>query len=163
MGLPGGGGLLAGAPPLVEGLDPALPGQKCFAEAFDLGLALPRYDVVALVRVRREIKVLVGLVAVVVDVLLGVLYARQARVLVVAARHEGAVFGRREHGGSRVGAAADLVPQQVRHRRQDVELVHRRLYRHALLPASGLVDNERYMESLLVDSVVVLLDAVLVE
>src|SRR5829696_1329369 len=164
MSLLGGRGLLlAGALPLVGGLDPALPGQQVFAEGFDLGLALLLYDVVALVGVYREVEVLVGLVAVVVDVLLVVLYARQARVLVVAARHEGAIFGRREHGGPGVGAAVYRVPQKVRYRRQDVELVYRRLDRRALFPPPGLVDDERYPQPLFVDGVVVLLEAVLVE
>src|SRR5215208_4797291 len=97
--------LLAGSLSFVGGCDPALPREQVVAEALDLLLALLLYDVVALVGIARQVEVLVGHVAVVVDVLLVVPDARQARVLVVAARHERAVFGRREHGRSGIGAA----------------------------------------------------------
>src|SRR5918994_1571854 len=156
-------GLLAGGLSFVGGCDPALPRQQVVAEVLDLLLALLIYDVVALVGIAREVEVLVGHVAVVVDVLLVVPDARQARVLVVAARYERAILGRREHGRSGIDAAADLVPEQIRHRRQDVELVHRRLDPLIAFPPPGLVDDERYTQPLVVDGVVVLLEAVLVE
>src|SRR5215216_2323565 len=160
-GLPGRRGLLF--VPRVGGSDPGFPDQQLVAEGFDLLFVLLLYDVVAFVGVFREVEVLIALVAVVVDVFLVVLYARQARVLVVAACPEGAMLGRREHGGPGVGAALDTVAQQLRHRRQDVELVDRRLDPLAVLPPPGLVDDERYMKSLVVDGVVVLLETVLVE
>ena len=65
--------------------------------------------------------------------------------------------------GPGVGTAAYRVPQKVRHRRQDVELVYRRLDRRTLFPPPGLVDDERYVQAFLVDGVIVLLEAVLVE
>src|SRR5919107_5634394 len=111
--------LLAGGLEFVGGCDPALPREQVVPEGFYLLLALLLYDVVALVGIARQVEVLVGLVAVVVDVLLVTADARQARVLVVAARHERAVLWWREHGRSGIGAA-DLVAEQVRHRRQDV-------------------------------------------
>src|SRR5215217_8297680 len=95
-GLPGRLALLF--VPRVGGSDPGFPDQQVVAEGFDLLFVLLLYGVVAFVGVFREVEVLIALVAVVVDVLLVVLYARQARVLVVAACPEGAMLGRREHG-----------------------------------------------------------------
>src|SRR5919112_1618487 len=76
--------LLAGGLEFVGGCDPALPREQVVPEGFYLLLALLLYDVVALVGIARQVEVLVGLVAVVVDVLLVTADARQARVLVVA-------------------------------------------------------------------------------
>src|SRR5919112_354443 len=158
------GRLFAGCLPLfVGGIDPGLPAQKVTSEGFDLLFALALYDVVTLLGILREVEVLIGLVAVVVDVLLVVLYAREARADVVAARHKGAVLRRIEHRGSGVGPAIDPVPQQVAPRRQDVEFVPRRLDPLAALPSPGLVDDERYVQPLVVDGVVVLFETVLVE
>src|SRR3712207_5884971 len=106
----GGRGLFVLEPLLVGGSDLGLPGQQVVAEGFDLLIVLSLYDVVLFAGILREVEELLTLVAVVIDVLLVALYARQARTLVIAARHERAFFERREHRRAGVCAATDLEP-----------------------------------------------------
>src|SRR4028118_120492 len=68
-------------------------------------------------------------------------------------------FGARGSGGI---AARDVGPEHVRDRRQDVEFVHGFLDAPRL-GALRVVDEKGYVQALLVDRVVVLLEAVLAE
>src|SRR3712207_6544136 len=97
-------------PLLVGGSDLGLPSQQVVAEGFYLLIVLSLYDVVLFEGILREVEELLTFVAVMIDVLLVALYARQAGTLVITARHKRAFFEWREHRRAGVCAAADLVP-----------------------------------------------------
>src|SRR3712207_99570 len=80
----GGCGLFVLEPLLVGGSDLGLPGQQVVAEGLDLLIVLSLYDIVLFEGILREVEELLTFVAVVIDVLLVALYARQACTLVIA-------------------------------------------------------------------------------
>src|SRR5215207_1151494 len=157
-GLPGRGVRF----PIRRG-DPRAPFEERGSPVVQLTFAQSLREVLLLPRVLAEVEYLVGLVAVVVDVLLRALQACQARLFAPAAEVQGAVRGHGEHGTARVLGVLYLVPQQVSDGRQYVELADRFPDPAALRETLRVDDEQGYPQSLLVDGIVVLVEAVLAE